>query len=142
MPCRARVCLGRSVRARSVFRTRAECAFDGVYVALEEQQPEWFAVQTVLRTLAAYGSRRLWEPGAVIGSCELDVDGWRMCSGTGQCPATDITAINGHNGPGWFQQLVARKMLDCNRKVLSCVCMRAAHGWPRLGCHKAGALSR
>ena len=58
MPCRARVCLGRSVRARSVFRTRAECAFDGVYVALEEQQPEWFAVQTVLRTLAAYGGRR------------------------------------------------------------------------------------
>ena len=59
--CRAGLgwlCLGRSVRARSVFRTRAECAFDGVYVALEEQQPEWFAVQTVLRTLAAYGGRR------------------------------------------------------------------------------------
>ena len=54
--CRARVLLGRSVRARAELYQK--CAFDGAYVALEEQRPEWSAVRVVLRTLAAYGGRR------------------------------------------------------------------------------------
>ena len=48
--------MGRPVHASAELEQK--CAFDGAYVALEEQRPEWSAVRVVLRTLAAYGGRR------------------------------------------------------------------------------------
>ena len=55
-PRRAWVLLGRPVHASAELEQNG--AFDGAYVALEEQRPEWSAVRVVLRTLAAYGGRR------------------------------------------------------------------------------------
>ena len=56
---RRRAGLGCSWGARSARADLEQnCAFDGVHAALEEQRPEWSAVRTFLRTLAAYGGRR------------------------------------------------------------------------------------
>ena len=56
---RRRAGLGCSWGARSARADLEQnCAFDGVHAALEEQRPEWSAVRTVVRTLAAYGGRR------------------------------------------------------------------------------------
>ena len=55
-PRRAWVLLGRPVHASAELEQNG--AFDGAYVALEEQRPEWSAVRASIRTLAAYGGRR------------------------------------------------------------------------------------
>ena len=83
-PCRVRVRLGRSVRAcRS--EVEQNCAFDGVHAALEEQRPEWSAVRTFLRTLAAYGGRRcrIWSGEAADRSMVAE-GGWKTVRSIGE----------------------------------------------------------
>ena len=59
------------------------CAFDGVHAALEEQRPEWSAVRTFLRTLAAYGGRRcrIWSGEAADRSMVAE-GGWKTVRST------------------------------------------------------------
>ena len=61
------------------------CAFDGVHVALEEQRPEWSAVRTVVRTLAAYGGRRcrIWSGEAADRSMVAE-GGWKTVRSIGE----------------------------------------------------------
>ena len=61
------------------------CAFDGVHAALEEQRPEWSAVRTFLRTLAAYGGRRcrIWSGEAADRSMVAE-GGWKTVRSIGE----------------------------------------------------------